>query len=77
MACRRKTKLQPGETLLQVSIPFTSQHEFVAEYKQSHKREDCLAVGNAGFYAQLQSSDGESQLSADQNMCVLPLPYPS
>ncbi|KAK9866639.1 hypothetical protein WJX84_012043 [Apatococcus fuscideae] len=54
----RKTKLQPGETLLQVSIPFTSQHEFVAEYKQSHKREDCLAVGNAGFYAQLQSSDG-------------------
>ena len=50
----RKTCLLPEEVLQSVYIPFTGAHEYVGEYKQSHKRDDDLAVGNAAFRVLLE-----------------------
>ncbi|KAK9830775.1 hypothetical protein WJX74_006631 [Apatococcus lobatus] len=50
----RKVKLQAGQILLGISIPFTAKYEYVSEYKQSHKRDDFLAVGNAAFCVSLE-----------------------
>lgn len=54
-ACR-KTSLEPEEVLQSVFIPFTRAHEYLGEYKQSHKRDDDLAVGNAAFRVLLEPS---------------------
>lgn len=36
------------EVLLSVSIPSTQQHEFTREFKQSPRRDDDIAIVNAG-----------------------------
>lgn len=40
--------MTPGEVLLSVHIPFTQQHEFTREFKQSPRRDDDIAIVNAG-----------------------------
>lgn len=47
----RKTALLPGEVILCVEVPGTSADglEFVHEFKQSHRREDDIALVNAGM----------------------------
>ena len=47
----RKTELRPGELLLRVELPRLSAGglEFAHEFKQSHRREDDIALVNAGF----------------------------
>ena len=54
----RKVKLQADQILLSISIPFTAKHEYIAEYKQSHKRDDFLAVGNVAFRVCLEPVQG-------------------
>lgn len=36
------------EVLLSVHIPFTQEHEFTREFKQSPRRDDDIAIVNAG-----------------------------
>ena len=57
--------------LQSVFIPFTGPHEFVGEYKQSHKRDDDLAVGNAAFRVVLEpAASGATLLAACKPPCV-------
>ena len=45
----RQTCLKPNEVLVSVLIPFTKQHQYVAAYKQSRRREDDIAIVNSCF----------------------------
>ncbi|TEB20784.1 xantine dehydrogenase [Perkinsus sp. BL_2016] len=45
----RKTCMLPSELLLNVFIPFTDDRTFVMGYKQSRRREDDIAIVNAGI----------------------------
>lgn len=45
----RKVDLSPGEILLRIDLPPTSEHEHAAEFKQSHRRDDDIALVNAGM----------------------------
>ena len=45
----RKVDLQPHEVLARVAIPFTCKNEFVREFKQAHRRDDDIAIVNAGM----------------------------
>jgi xanthine dehydrogenase/oxidase len=40
--------MAPDEVLLGVSIPFTREDEFCREFKQSPRRDDDIAIVNAG-----------------------------
>ena len=40
--------MSPDEVLLSVHIPFTQQLEFTREFKQSPRRDDDIAIVNAG-----------------------------
>lgn len=44
----RKTVVQPQEVLIKVNIPFTQENEYFFGYKQSRRREDDIAIVNAG-----------------------------
>lgn len=44
----RQVDLAPHEVLYRVTIPLTAQHEYVQEFKQSPRREDDIAIVNAG-----------------------------
>ena len=51
--------MQPHEVLLNVHIPFTKQHDFVREYKQAHRRDDDIAIANAGMRVRMEmATDG-------------------
>ncbi|KAH7665527.1 xanthine dehydrogenase/oxidase protein [Dioscorea alata] len=45
----RKVDLTPNEILLSVLLPWTRPFEFVKEFKQAHRREDDIALVNAGM----------------------------
>jgi len=40
--------MTPDEVLLSVHIPFTRENEFTREFKQSPRRDDDIAIVNAG-----------------------------
>ena len=61
----RKVDLQEHEILLKVHVPFTRQHEYVKEFKQAHRRDDDIAIVNAGMRIQMGQAEGEQ--------CVLAL----
>ncbi|KAG0722909.1 Xanthine dehydrogenase/oxidase [Chionoecetes opilio] len=44
----RRTVVQPREVLINISIPFTQQNEYFFGYKQARRREDDIAIVNAG-----------------------------
>lgn len=44
----RRTVVQPQEVLINISIPFTQQNEYFFGYKQARRREDDIAIVNAG-----------------------------
>lgn len=46
--------MQPHEVLLSVFIPYTRELEFVKEFKQSPRREDDIAIVNAGVRLRLE-----------------------
>eukprot|EP00899_Mesostigma_viride_P019651 jgi/Mesvir1/27688/Mv07407-RA.1 len=45
----RKVDLRPGEVLVSVTLPFTRDYEYVKEFKQARRREDDIAIVNAGM----------------------------
>ena len=50
----RRVTLEPHEVLTAVSIPFTRRHEYVREFKQAHRRDDDIAIVNAGMRARMR-----------------------
>ena len=50
----RRVALEPHEVLTAVSIPFTRRHEYVREFKQAHRRDDAIAIVNAGMRARMR-----------------------
>ena len=51
--------LQPTETLTKVFLPYTQKLEYVKEFKQAHRRDDDIAIANAGMRVQFkQSAEG-------------------
>ena len=45
----RKVDLAPHEVLARVAIPFTAPSEYAREFKQAHRRDDDIAIVNAGM----------------------------
>ena len=45
----RKIDLSPSEILLSITVPWTRPFEFVKEFKQAHRRDDDIALVNAGM----------------------------
>ena len=45
----RKVDLKPHEVLTEVFIPATRRYEYVKEWKQAHRRDDDIAIVNAGM----------------------------
>jgi hypothetical protein len=45
---RRQVDLRPHEVLYKVVLPFTRPNEYVKEFKQAPRREDDIAIVNAG-----------------------------
>lgn len=52
----RKVDMRPHEVIVRVLIPFTSQYEYVKEFKQAHRRDDDIAIVNAGMRFTLEKS---------------------
>ena len=55
----RRVDLAPHELLLSVSLPFTARHEYVKEFKQAHRRDDDIAIVNAGMRFRMVQAEGE------------------
>lgn len=53
----RKVDLRHDEILLSVFLPFTRQGEYVKEFKQAHRRDDDIALVNAGMRVFLEQKD--------------------
>jgi xanthine dehydrogenase/oxidase len=70
----RKVDLGPSEVLLRVALPCTRPGEFVREFKQAHRRDDDIAIVNAGMRVRLaQSSSGVRCLPEPQHLPRHPL----
>lgn len=54
----RKVDLKENEILISVFMPFTRPFEYVKEFKQAHRRDDDIALVNAGIRVSLAESDG-------------------
>lgn len=52
----RKVDLGENEILLSVFLPWTRHFEFVKEFKQAHRREDDIALVNAGMHVLLEQN---------------------
>lgn len=52
----RKVDMAPHEVLVRVMVPFTSKLEYVKEFKQAHRRDDDIAIVNAGMQFKLAES---------------------
>uniref|UniRef100_A0A2P2KBD2 xanthine dehydrogenase n=1 Tax=Rhizophora mucronata TaxID=61149 RepID=A0A2P2KBD2_RHIMU len=63
----RKVDLASGEILLSVFLPWTRPFEYVKEFKQSHRREDDIALVNAGMSVCLKE-EGEEWLVSDASI---------
>lgn len=50
----RKTAVKPDEVLVSVKLPYTQQDEFFYGYKQANRREDDIAIVNAGIQVQFE-----------------------
>ncbi|XP_030952355.1 xanthine dehydrogenase 1-like [Quercus lobata] len=50
----RKVNLAQDEILLSVFLPWTRSFEFVKEFKQAHRRDDDIAIVNAGMRVHLE-----------------------
>ena len=53
----RKVDMKPHEVLVRVLVPFTTKLEYVKEFKQAHRRDDDIAIVNAGMQFKLAESD--------------------
>ena len=73
----RKTALDSDEVLVKVIVPLTKDLEYFHEFKQAHRREDDIAIVNAGMRARFEvAADGKVRCS-DVSLCyggVGPIP---
>ncbi|XP_043691113.1 xanthine dehydrogenase 1-like isoform X2 [Telopea speciosissima] len=53
----RKVDLASGEILLSIFLPWTRPFEYVKEFKQSHRRDDDIAIVNAGMRVLLEKNN--------------------
>ncbi|XP_031555377.1 xanthine dehydrogenase/oxidase-like [Actinia tenebrosa] len=53
----RKTCLEPNEVLISIHIPHTRQNEYMFAYKQARRRDDDIAIVNAGMRVRLEKND--------------------
>ncbi|XP_050368382.1 xanthine dehydrogenase 1-like [Argentina anserina] len=63
----RKVDLGSGEILLSVFLPWTRPFEYVKEYKQAHRRDDDIAIVNAGIRVHLEER-GENIVVSDASV---------
>ena len=55
--------LQPTEILVKVFLPYTQKLEYVKEFKQAHRRDDDIAIANAGMRVRFkQTAEGELRI---------------
>ncbi len=51
--------MQPTEILVKVFLPYTQKLEYVKEFKQAHRRDDDIAIANAGMRVRFkQTAEG-------------------
>ncbi|KAG7154629.1 Xanthine dehydrogenase/oxidase-like 2 [Homarus americanus] len=55
----RRNIVKPEEVLLSVHIPYTQQDEYFLGYKQARRRDDDIAIVNAGFRVRVRPGSGE------------------
>ncbi|KAJ3340046.1 hypothetical protein HDU91_000901, partial [Kappamyces sp. JEL0680] len=53
----RKTALSPSEVLLSIRIPFLTPLQFASAFKQAKRRDDDIAIVNAGFFLSLKQEN--------------------
>jgi xanthine dehydrogenase/oxidase len=49
----RKTAIKPNEVLTFIDVPFTEETEYASAFKQAKRRDDDIAIVNAGFLVNL------------------------
>ncbi|KAH6770040.1 xanthine dehydrogenase 1 [Perilla frutescens var. hirtella] len=59
----RKVDLASNEILVSVFLPWNSPYEFVKEFKQAHRRDDDIAIVNAGMRVCLEEKDQKWMVS--------------
>lgn len=59
----RKVDLAHDEILLSIFLPWTRPFEFVKEFKQAHRRDDDIAIVNAGMRVYLQEKEEKWMVS--------------
>lgn len=65
----RKVDLAYDEILLSVFLPWDKTFEFVKEFKQSHRRDDDIAIVNAGIRVHLQEHS-DNWVVVDASICL-------
>lgn len=63
----RKVNMASDEILLSIFLPWTRRYEFVKEFKQAHRREDDIAIVNAGMRVSLEEK-GEQLIILDASI---------
>jgi xanthine dehydrogenase/oxidase len=61
----RKTALEKGEVLTKIVVPLTRPLEFVMAFKQSKRKDDDIAIVNAGMRVWL----GEDLIVKEASLC--------
>ncbi|KAL0052613.1 hypothetical protein WJX82_004790 [Trebouxia sp. C0006] len=61
----RRVDLQPKEIMVKVFLPYTQKLEYVKEFKQAHRRDDDIAIANAGMRVCFKQT-AEGGLKVDQ-----------
>ncbi|KAJ7517365.1 hypothetical protein O6H91_21G020900 [Diphasiastrum complanatum] len=59
----RKVAMKKTEVLTSVFLPWTRRHEYVKEFKQAHRRDDDIALVNAGMRVLLSKLHGTWMIS--------------
>lgn len=66
----RKTAMHPEEVLVRVHIPLSKPYEYVQEFKQAHRRDDDIAIVNAGMRVQFKPPEGSSLLWVVEDIAI-------
>ncbi|CAG0915180.1 unnamed protein product [Notodromas monacha] len=57
----RKNALKPTDVLIHIDIPMTKKDDFITGYKQARRRDDDIAIVNAGLRVTFENSESESE----------------
>jgi len=65
----RKVDLKAGEVLTQIVLPYSTKFEYMKEFKQAQRRDDDIAIVNAGIRVKFQYSEtGEGWCIRDASL---------